>query len=419
VEEQVSQKAPGMRRLFSSEVVVMLVVICLVWFSGEILWPVLSLYMDSKGLDAGTIGLMSTIMMVGIASGEFFWGWLIDRVELIVITIIGTIVFGTIIGLLHITRPLLLFTIIIFSYGFFRAPVFVIGRWFMGMYAPSDIKTQAMALLTTVTRLVASISGFASGYCVEIFGYTNTIWLSAASALMAGTVIITSWRWLDFKSHRQKQRNVSIEGNQNLLSGRTNKLFTIFVGLFGFFHCITYSTISTYMPLFANKTIGVETWQIGVLFGIVGIITTIFMMPIGRLADKVGKWGFLPVALGLDGLSMLRIASSGSYGMLVTGIILYALATSIYFPVSASILSDKIPAGRSGTAMGTLGLMEDVGLISGAAVGGILWGSWSIRGPFLFAATITIVGIPLMLFVKRWLAKEDKAVLVQEVRIIP
>jgi MFS family permease len=105
--------------------------------------------------------------------------------------------------------------------------------------------------------------------------------------------------------------------------------------------------------------------------------------------------------------------------MLVTGIILYALATSIYFPVSASILSDKIPADRSGTAMGTLGLMEDVGLIFGTAVGGILWGSWSIRGPFLFAAVLSIVGIPFMLFVKHWLLKEDRAVPVQEVRINP
>ena len=59
--------------------------------------------------------------------------------------------------------------------------------------------------------------------------------------------------------------------------------------------------------------------------------------------------------------------------------------------------------------MGIFGFLEDIGWMIGPVIGGFLWDGWGKQAPFIFAAVIAFVTIPLVLFIKSKVGnKEEK-----------
>ena len=393
------------KRLFTPELVAVLFVWCMAFFAGEILTPILPLYMSSIGLDAHTIGLMFSVMMVGIAISELFWGWVVDRVDLKIAILMGTMMYGAIISVLTVTKTLPLFAVVIFLYGFSRSPIFIVGRWFMGVYAPADMKASAMALLSVSISIVQMLSGFASGYITQARGFSFTFWLAAGIAVTAGIVILIAGRWLNFQNHKTTRDDPISRTKQNVSVSREVKLFTISLGFIGTLFFIGYGIFATYLPLYASGVTQANTSQVGVLFGIRGLISTVAMLPVGRLADRKGKWTLMPFGVGIVALAMASIAFSRSYLMLVASVIIFSLGSAIYLPLGAALLSQNIPVFWTGTAMGIYGLMEDFGWMIGPAIGGMLWEGWSQQATFMFASIMALVGIPVILLVRRRMSR--------------
>jgi MFS family permease len=393
------------KRLFTPELVAVLFVWCMAFFAGEILTPILPLYMSSIGLDAHTIGLMFSVMMVGIAISELFWGWVVDRVDLKIAILMGTMMYGAIISVLTVTKTLPLFAIVIFVYGFCRSPIFIVGRWFMGVYAPADMKASAMALLSVSISIVQMLSGFASGYITQARGFSFTFWLAAGIAVTAGIVILIAGRWLNFQNHKTTRDEPISRTKQNVSVSREVKLFTISLGFIGTLFFVGYGIFATYLPLYASGVTQANTSQVGVLFGIRGLISTVAMLPVGRLADRKGKWTLMPFGVGIVALAMASIAFSRSYLMLVASVIIFSLGSAIYLPLGAALLSQSIPVFWTGTAMGIYGLMEDFGWMIGPAIGGMLWEGWSQQATFMFASIMALMGIPVILLVRRRMSR--------------
>ena len=393
------------KRLFTPELVAVLFVWCMAFFAGEILTPILPLYMSSIGLDAHTIGLMFSVMMMGIAISELFWGWVVDRVDLKIAILMGTMMYGAIISVLTVTKTVPLFTVVIFLYGFSRSPIFIVGRWYMGVYAPADMKASAMALLSVSISIVQMLSGFASGYITQARGFSFTFWLAAGIAVTAGIVILIAGRWLNFQNHKTTRDEPISRTKQNVSVSREVKLFTISLGFIGTLFFVCYGIFATYLPLYASGVTHANTSQVGILFGIRGLISTIVMLPVGRLADRKGKWTLMPFGVGIVALAMASIAFSGSYLMLVASVIIFSLGSAIYLPLGAALLSQSIPVFWTGTAMGIYGLMEDFGWMIGPAIGGMLWEGWSQQATFMFASIMALVGIPVILLVRRRMSR--------------
>jgi len=84
----------GFRSLFTRELIAILFVSAAGIFSQEFLAPLLSLYMRDAGLSDQNIGLLFSVMMVGVALSELFWGWALDRVKLKIVLILGVAAYG-------------------------------------------------------------------------------------------------------------------------------------------------------------------------------------------------------------------------------------------------------------------------------------------------------------------------------------
>jgi MFS family permease len=98
---------------------------------------------------------------------------------------------------------------------------------------------------------------------------------------------------------------------------------------------------------------------------------------------------------------MIMVVFSTNFTMLFIGIFLFGVSAGMYFPSASAILSASVPVTWVGTAMGIFGLLEDVGWMIGPAVGGLLLNYWPIQSPFVFAAIVATLGLPLYLVGKR------------------
>lgn len=392
IQKGAEKKTTG--RLFTPELIAILFVNSMAFFAGYLLIPVLPLFMDSQGISAQIIGVLTSVMMVGIAISEIFWGWVIDRVDLRVAIFFGTVLLGISIALFNFANSLPILAIVLLFYGICRSPLFVVGRWFMSVNAPPDKKAFAMALIGTVSGLIQSVGGFASGYLAEFRGFTFSFSLAAGIALFAGVVILIAGRWLNFKRHEQAEGETAEKSLRKRTVSRETKMITLSLGIIGILYFISMGIYMTYFPLYAAKT-NISTSQIGTLFGVRGLVSTLILIPIGRLSDRYNKRIILTVGMVIVGVSMALVPFSGGYTGLLLISLLYALGSAIYFPAITALLSQSIPVFWTGTAMGIFGFMEDIGWLLGPVIGGLLWERINPETPFYFACIVALLVVPI------------------------
>jgi len=395
------QETTGIKRLFTRELIAILAISAAGFFSQNLLSPMLPLYMRDIGLTDQNIGLLFSVMMVGIALSEMFWGWAVDRISLKIVLFLGTAAYGIVTTFLLIPSALPLFLIIIFIYGFARSPIYIVGRWYMGVHAPEDIKAQGFAIMMVMISIAQSIAGFSSGFIVESFGFRNTIGFSAAVPVCAGLLFIAASRRLNFQKPKPSRALSGSEASEPASVDGNAKLITIFLGSFGVILFVSMGILMAYLPLLASDVAHLDPSQIGILFGMRGIIQILVMMPLSRLADKVGKSLFIPLGMVAVALSMIVVAISHDFTMLMIGIFIFSTGTSMYFPSVSAILAENVPVTWIGTAMGIFGFLEDVGWMIGPAIAGLLLNSWGLQSPFVFGGVVALLGVPLFLWGKR------------------
>jgi DHA1 family quinolone resistance protein-like MFS transporter len=403
------QNRPSIRALFTRELIAILIVSGAATSAQALLTPVLPLYMRDVGLSDQNIGLAFSVMMVGIAISEVFWGWAVDRINLKIVLFIGAVAYGIMILVLLTPKTLIPFLVVMAIYGVSRSPLFIVGRWYMGVNAPEDIKAQAFGIINLTWSVPNIIAGFASGFLAEAWGFRNAIRFAAAVPLLMGILLLLVSRWLYFKRPEPAQaaaeggegKPASVDGNARLI--------TFYLGAFGVIMFIALGISMTYLPLFASDIVHLAPSQIGILFGLQGIIQTVLILPLGRLADKVGKRVFIPVGMVVITISMFATAISRDFTMILISVFFFAAGAGMYFPSVSAILSERVPATWVGTAMGIYGLLEDVGWMIGPAVGGWLLNYWNLDAPFIFGGIAALLGIPLYYVGKRYIPAMQEA----------
>ena len=336
---QIREEARALKRLLTPETVTVLLVSCFAFFSGQLLAPMLPLYLRDAGADASTIGWMFAVMTLAIAISEVFWGWVVDRVNLKAALIVGTLFLGVAISGLRLAHTIPLLFGAMFFYGFLRSPMWVAGRWYMGVHAPPDMKAVAMAVLMIAASLTQSVSGFVSGYVTETWGFEGTIALASGVSVGAGLILLLGYRRLRFQRQRASPDAAASATLRAGSVGRKAWRYTLFLGSYGLIFFISFGIFDAYMPLFAASAVMADPAKIGALFGLRGLVQTVLLLPMGRLADKRGKSFFLPAGLGIVALATLGIALSTGYPMLAVCAILFSLSMTLYMPTVTAMLS--------------------------------------------------------------------------------
>lgn len=246
-----------------------------------------------------------------------------------------------------------------------------------------------MGTLMTVEAFAGSMGALASGFIADHWGYNFNFYISAGISILAGILVIGGLPKIHFFISGNKADSVSKveQPKQNNTSDyhRSFKLQCLVSMLFWWGSGAIY-----FLPLLATEVMGVGATEVGILFTIIGIIEAILYLPMGKLADRKGKKGFMLIGLLLSGSAFSGIAFINSYPLLITFGVLVSLSWAMFSPAAIAMISDPVPAYWQSTAMGFYGAAEDAGFVIGSILGGIFWSVW---GPLSFL----VVGTPSFL----------------------
>jgi MFS family permease len=101
------------------------------------------------------------------------------------------------------------------------------------------------------------------------------------------------------------------------------------------------------------------------------------------MSDHRSKKTMMITGLIVTAAGIAWIAIGGSYGEFVAALIVESIGQAIFGPAAVALLSETVPQNWQGTAMGVYGGFEDLGVVIGAAMAGVVWESLGPQSAFL------------------------------------
>lgn len=152
------------------------------------------------------------------------------------------------------------------------------------------------------------------------------------------------------------------------------------------------------IPLLVND-LGISYAQAGFLLTIFFVMYSIFQLPAGMLADRIGKKRLLVVGLGGMSGAIALAATAESYETLLVAQAIAGISGSTFHPTGMSLISDVETTSTEGKAMGVFGFGGMVGtMASPVLIGGLaVVAGWQVAlgAAALVGIVITLVFIPL------------------------
>ena len=142
------------------------------------------------------------------------------------------------------------------------------------------------------------------------------------------------------------------------------------------------------VPLYAHD-LGATRFEVGALFSVSTLAAAALSLPSGVLIDRFGARRLLWSSLALFALSQLATAITTSVPLLFAWQVAGGLAGGAQQACFFSAVTESVPAGRLGRAMGWLTFSMQAGFFIGPSVGGLALALLSIRADL----AVTTVGL--------------------------
>ncbi len=127
------------------------------------------------------------------------------------------------------------------------------------------------------------------------------------------------------------------------------------------------------------------------------LVLVTLMMVAGRLADVYGKRSLYCTGFVIFTLGSLACGLATSVVYLVMARVLQGVGASLLMALGAAIVTEIFPPQERGKAMGIVGMMVSVGLISGPTLGGIILSAFSWHAIFFVNLPLGVIGTALVL----------------------
>ena len=166
--------------------------------------------------------------------------------------------------------------------------------------------------------------------------------------------------------------------------------------------------IYLYYPILASyiKGLGLDDFQVGLIFSILPL-ATIFSSPIiGRLADDLGRLKVIILGLIIEIVAMVLYIFGGHWSILAAARLLDAIAISGVTLVALAKIEDSLSNKERGKYAGCSFSLTYVGAIVAPVVGGLMADKFFIKSPFILAAFMLIVLAFMLAFKSKKLKKK-------------
>lgn len=124
----------------------------------------------------------------------------------------------------------------------------------------------------------------------------------------------------------------------------------------------------------------------------------VFLAPVGRLSDIVGRKKIFNLGLIIFTISSLFCAFSPSIGILIVWRVFQGMGGALIFGVAMAIITSVFPRETRGKALGIVISSVYAGLTLGPFIGGVLTENWGWESVFLFTVPLGLISLLLSLF---------------------
>jgi len=126
------------------------------------------------------------------------------------------------------------------------------------------------------------------------------------------------------------------------------------------------------LPSFASNRLGITSSHYSLLLAVGGGFTVLGLIPMGRLADKLGKKWFLVGGFLTFGIVLYLLTLQPSYGMALVWALILGLSYAAVLPAWNALLAAYVPPGQQGLGWGVFSTVEGLGGMIGPYIGGVL-----------------------------------------------
>src|SRR5262245_62020836 len=147
--------------------------------------------------------------------------------------------------------------------------------------------------------------------------------------------------------------------------------------------------IAPLLPEIERRT-GASAWALGASLTAYAVPIVLLSLPLGRLADSLGRRVLVIAGLLLAATGSAVIAASGSLPPLMAGRAIQGVGSAASWIAALALVSDLAPPGRRGEAIGFALGATGAGSIAGPALGGVTADLISYAAPFLIVCGVAV-----------------------------
>jgi MFS family permease len=271
-----------------------------------------------------------------------------------------------------------------------------------------------MALCDTVSSLPRIIVPVFAAYLVTVFGGLNAqgirpLYLIQFVGLSATFVMM----WKLFKDPREMSSLKAKRTAGTSFVQNVRRLFSEVKRVKTWIACTSLAVMPIYLSqiywtLFADQVKGADQYVIGQMTTAMWIIPIVFSIPMGKLADVIGrKRAIYLVMPPLLASMFILIYARNSIELVISAFLLGTIVLISALHTAISI--EMVPPQLLGTWLSVLAMFDGiVGLVIAPAIGGLVWDVFSPVLVIYLMIAITAASIPLFILVPETLKKKGE-----------
>ena len=222
----------------------------------------------------------------------------------------------------------------------------------------------------------------------NLLGYRNLFLLAAIPSLIGSLLIIVS-----IKEKKSPGARISKERSLKHLD-KNLKIFLMVSALFAL-GSFSYSFLLIYA-----KEFGFKLSFVPVLYLVFTACASLFSLPFGKLADKIGRKPVMLISFLLWGLVCFCVISIRGTAAIVSVFVLYGVHKGALEPVQKTLVAELAPKEYRAATLGGFQMVIGLCALPASFAAGLLWDKIGISAPFYFSLGLTLLAVVLLFFVK-------------------
>jgi MFS family permease len=366
--------------------------------------PTLPLYLKNEvGFHAGIIGFLFSVYATAEIVAKTPFGVLSDRWGKQPVIFLGLLLTSFVpLGFIY-ARSLVFFVLLEVFNGLGVAAFWPMLSALIAERVEHEERAAALTILN-MSYLVALGLGPAFGTYVNHFAGSSVMAFEVAFFLLLAAVVFSL---IFFGVESLPGRGLKREQVGTVRTGAGKRFSCLLKGFSGSYWVMLFISLfqqfglgllSSTFVLYVNRQLGFDQGDIGTALLIPAVLVATFAIPIGHLADRVGKIRVIQFAYLLGSAVLVVVPFLGKLWELAVAVAFLALAYVAGTPAWFALTSIVVSPQNVGTAFAGISTMQSLGFIIGSPAGGLLYEHLHPASPFFASGSVLFLCLIMVTF---------------------